>query len=472
MAHISMTMPDTTAEYIIRLIEHRTGLNLYAQFRDELLPLLERLSGGNLARLLHHLQTTDETDPEWQAVINTLTIGETYFMRDKEHFRLLRTRILPQIIMEKRQQKRLELTIWCAGCATGEEPYSIAITLQEFLPDIDKWKITLIGTDINQRSIDIARQAIYRKWSFRHTEPSFEKRYFDTVEGGAQLKPAIQEMVTFKRANVLDTPPITHCDIIFCRNLLLYLNKDYIHQVENIIFDALVGGGWFALGHAEALRFQRERWLLHIFPGTPIYQKPLHAEAKPIPMPPKPIIHEALENADSFTTNEPAVSRQAAYLDAVRAVQSDNYTAAERYLVDVLAQQPNHAHAHTLLAFIFAGRQAYPEAHAHLDKAMQREPLLADAHYIRALLLLEQQEMADAQEALRAALYCNRNHIMAADLLGTLRARAGDLPDAYRLWRNARRALSAYAPQDYISDFSDMTAGALDALLSERLDET
>ncbi len=467
-----MNIPITTLDTLTRLIEQRTGLNVYAQFRSELHPLLEQLAGGDLVRLLHHLRATDETDSQWQALINTLTIGETYFMRDKEHFRLLRTRILPQIILEKRQQKRLELTIWCAGCATGEEPYSVAITLQEFLPDIAKWKVTLIGTDINQRAIDTARQALYRKWSFRHTEPGFEKRYFEPSDNGAQLKSEIHKMVTFKRANVLDTPPVTHCDIIFCRNVLLYLGKESIRQVENNIFEALTNGGWFILGHAEALRYQRERWLLHIFPGTPIYQKPVTtALAKSAPTAPKPIIHDPIENAESFVTIDPNNSPTAAYSAAVQAIQSDNYPAAERYLVEVLAKQPNYARAHTLLAFIFAGRQAYPEAHAHLDKAMKYEPLLADAHYIRGLLHLEQKEIAEAQEVLRAALYCNRQHIMAADLLGTLRAQAGDLPDAYRLWRNAQRALTAYAPQDYISDFSDITAGALDTLLNDRLDK-
>lgn len=473
MGMFLMNSPATTLDTLTRLIEQRTGLNVYAQFRNELQPLLEQLAGGDLVWLLKHLQATSETDPQWQALINTLTIGETYFMRDKEHFRLLRTRILPQIIMEKRQQKRLELTIWCAGCATGEEPYSVAITLQEFLPDVAKWKINLIGTDINQRAIETARQALYRKWSFRHTEPGFEKRYFEAAEQGAQLKPDIQKMVTFKRANVLDTPPVAHCDIIFCRNVLLYLSKDSIRQVENSVFDALANGGWFILGHAEALRYQRERWLLHIFPGTPIYQKPITTPtiAKLSAAPPKPIIHDPIENAESFIVSDPDSSPKEAYLAAVEAIQHDNYPAAERYLVEVLAQQPNHARAHTLLAFIFAGRQAYPEAHAHLDKAMKNEPLLADAHYIRGLLHLEQKENAEAQEVLRAALYCNRQHIMAADLLGTLRAQDGDLPDAYRLWRNARKAISALAPHAFVSDFSDMTAAKLDILLAHRLDE-
>ncbi|MCU0511353.1 MAG: hypothetical protein MUE40_02170 [Anaerolineae bacterium] len=449
----------------VQLIEQRIGLNIAAHFQAECVPLLERLAGGNLAHLVRRLESQPESSAEWQALISTLTIGETYFLRDKDHFTLLRQTILPALTLEKRRQQRKELVIWCAGCASGEEPYSVAITLQEFLTDLPAWSITILGTDINGRAIEAARKGVYRQWSFRHTGIGFEKRYFTAVSGGAMIKPEIQKLVSWQRANILAAAPLPACDIIFCRNVLLYLKKDSIQQVEETLFRTLVPGGWLLLGQAEAIRFQRERWHLHIFPGTPIYQKPLAAgEAGRIDYEP-PATH-------GQSTPVPfALTRESAYIDAVRAIQTDRQEEAARHLMDLLAQYPAHARAHALLAFLFAGRQALPEAQAHLDAALSYDPLLADAHYIRAMLHLEQHNTASAREALRAALYCDRGHVMSAYLLGSLQAAAGNLPDASRLWRNARRALIALAPHDYVSDLSDMTAATLDALLVARLDE-
>jgi chemotaxis protein methyltransferase CheR len=454
----------------VALIEARTGLNVGSQFQTELPSLLDRLSGGDLLAYIQRMEKAPEVAPEWQTLINTLTIGETYFLRDADHFRLLRQHILPALTLEKRQKKTLDLNVWCAGCATGEEPYSVAITLQEFLPDIAKWRINIVGTDINQRAIETARRALYRRWSFRHTPDSFERRYFDVSDAGAELQPQIQRMVTFKRMNVLEAPPLPACDIIFCRNILLYLTRTSIERVEDSLFQALHPGGWLLLGQAEALRYERERWLLHVFPGTPIYQKP----GQRVPDPAARVRYEPPKQDEDITSIPmPPVqpTREVLYADAVRAIQAEHHDDAERFLAGVLAQQPAHARAHTLLAFIFANRQAIPEAHAHLDTAISNEPLLADAFYIRALVHQEQSEFGKARDALKSALYCDRNHVLALYFQGTLQAKAGDLPDAYRLWRNARRALGTYAPDDYVSEFSNITARVLDAILGRNLEE-
>jgi chemotaxis protein methyltransferase CheR len=461
-----MTIPPL--QQAIQLIEQRTGLNIAIQFKQDLQPMLERLAGGDVAGFVERLRHTPESGVAWQAVIQLLTVSETYFLRDREHFQLLRQTILPSLLLEKRQKRETDLLIWCAGCATGEEPYSVAITLQEFLPQWDEWHITIIGTDINQRALAVAQQAVYRPWSFRHTAETFRKRYFETVENGLQLSTTIRQKVTFKRANLLDAPPVQQCDLIFCRNVLLYLSKEHIRQVEETLFQTLRAGGWLLLGQAEAVRYERQRWHMHIFPGAPIYQKPRATQSLAPAITYTPLAAPAPSYPRIIA---PGVDVPAMYATAVEALRAENFPLAEQQLVEVLAQQPQHARAHVLLAFLFASRQALPEAHAQLDTALHYQPLSADAHYLRALLHLEQAQQPAAQNALKAALYCQRQHVLALYLAGNLAAQAHDLPSAQRHWQSAYRALQTQDAAAYVAEFSELTVAALAELLKQQIGE-
>ena len=453
---------------IISLIEQRTGLSATTQRRADLTSLLQRLAGDNLVSFIQRLRGTDDSSPEWQAVINAITIGETYFLRDKTHFRLLRETILPQLSLRRRQENRQKLNVWCVGCSTGEEPYSIAITLYEFLPDLAKWDITIIGSDINARSIEIARKGVYRPWSFRGTDETFQQRYFEPIEGGFQIQPQLRDMVTFQRANILSSPPLPHFDIVFCRNMMLYFSPERINRAEDNLYNALIPSGWLMLGQSEALRFHRERWNLHIFPGTPIYQKPL-SDASPQAQPVRYGSISISTHKSQPQADIPEIERE--YLEAVAAIRNDQHDEATHHLTRILALQPGHAAAHTLLATLFANRQARPEAYAHIDAALKQMPLFADAHYVKAMLDLESGDTDAAIRSLHATLYCDRNHALAAFTLGNVYTTQGDLPRGHRHWQNASRAISQLAPDTYLSDTSEMTARILGSLLSNQLDQ-
>ncbi|MBZ0286222.1 MAG: protein-glutamate O-methyltransferase, partial [Anaerolineae bacterium] len=204
------------------LIEQRTGLAVGAQFRLDLKTILSELAHGDLPQFLAALRTSSDTAPEWQALLRALTIGETYFFRDAPTFERLRTSILPDLILERRQKGRYDLTIWSAGCAGGEEVYSIAILLHELLPDLQRWTIRLIGTDINAQALENAQKGVYRDWSFRHTHRDLQTRYFDLTPGGWQIKGYLQALPLFRQGNISQGAPHPACDLVFCRNTLLY----------------------------------------------------------------------------------------------------------------------------------------------------------------------------------------------------------------------------------------------------------
>ncbi|NWG16425.1 MAG: tetratricopeptide repeat protein [Chloroflexi bacterium] len=441
----------------IALIEQRLGLAVGAQFRVHLEAILFDFAQGNLAQLVQTLQNTPETAPAWQQLIHTLAIGETYFFRHQPYLQLLKNYILPDLVPQRRAARRLN--IWSAGCATGEEPYSIAITLRESLADLPRWNIQLIGTDINQRALKAAQKGIYRPWAFRQAAPHFQERYFNRTPDGPQLKPEIRQMATFRQGNLLAAPPLPQFDIIVCCNVLIYFHEAAVRRVSALFYETLVPGGWLILGQAEMLRFERDRWATHVFPDLVVYQKPAangaitYRHDQPLP-----------QTAPRHQPPTPP-----AYADAVSALRQRRYDEAERLLSSILAQNPDFAPAHVLIGCIFANRQAHPEAFMHLDTALRLDPLEADAHCLRGLLHLENRRESDARESLRAALYCDRQHILAAMILGHLYSQIGQAEKARRTWEDALRALNRLAPDAPISDISDLTAETARAFLSDQL---
>ena len=403
-------------EQFNRLIEERTGLSARTRFQADLQALINQLSGGDLPGFYQTLRLGTLTDRAWQAVIQALTIGETYFFRDETSFEFMRSRLLPDLIRQRRHERQLELKIWCAGCASGEEPYSVAIILLGILPDLPDWNIFLVATDINEQALAQAQAGVYRDWAFRQPTRDYQLRYFEAAAEGWRIKPQVHDMVSFRQASLLDSPPPMSFDLILCRNVLIYLARSQIAALENSFFNALAPGGWLFLGSSEAIRSHRERWIMHVYPDLVCYQRPsdlewrvtVHHDTAPLPPP----VFESQMNGS-------------AYRKAVAAVHSNRPEEAERELAAILAEQPHHAEAHILLAYILGSRRAFSEAHLHLDDVLNHNNLQSDAHYLRATLHFEEGDYDAAAKSLRAALYCQRDHLLATFMLGNLYARDG-----------------------------------------------
>lgn len=450
------------------LIEERTGLSCHAQMRVNLEAILTDLGAGDLPAFIKSLRYSPESAPGWQRLMRALVIGETYFFRNRAHFHLLGELILPDLAARGRKN----LNIWSAGCATGEETYSIAMTLHERLPDLGGRTIHLIGSDINNHAISAARGAVYRPWAFRQTDSGFRTQYFDPVEGGFHVKPFIRALASFRQANLLAGPPLPQMDIIFCCNLLIYFEESAVDRAEEMLFHALSPGGWLILGQAEALRSRRDRWRTHIFPGAVAYQKPVIPTSAPTVWQNKPR-HNAENGQDdgAITPVTPIkIIQPQSYHDAVKHFRAEHADKAEIILSDILAQQPNHAAAHVLAACIFANRGALREAHSHLDNALQLDSLQADAHYLKGVLRLEDGDDQAAVEAFRSALYCQRGHPLAAMILGSLYLRKGENGRARRTWEEAIGVVDGLSPAAPVCDLSDMTAESVMSFLSSQLE--
>ncbi len=460
-----MTAPDRIQRQLQTLIETRSGISQQTQQRSGISQIITLLADNSPVTLLNTLRDQSLESALWQRLIQLLTISETYFLRDRNHFRILREEILPEIIRSRRRADDLHIRLVSVGCSTGEELYSIATTLYDLLPDVSAWTLTLHGIDINQQAIDTARAGVYREWSFRQVPAHYQQRYFLPVDAGWQVIAPIRELVSFRAGNLLDKRTLFSdvadkylADVIFCRHVLMYIGDKATRTIEQNLFEAMAAGGWLFLGQAEALRFQRERWTMHLYPGTPVYQKPAAVSASNKTTAPY-----------LLTPTDTPAEAATHYQSAVAALHQEQTADAEYHLARLLDALPDHARGHTLLAALFANRQAYPEAEAHLNAALASEPLLADAHYIRGVMALETGDYQRSMQALQAARYCQKDHYLAAFTLGTVYQERGQQQKAVRLWRNLQPALNALDAGSFLSDVSEMRAGTLRGLLAAHL---
>jgi chemotaxis protein methyltransferase CheR len=244
--------------------------------------LLERRLSRRLR--LHHLKDfrdyyrlllyDKKKEEELTAVIDILTVNETFFFREQNQLRAFSHEILPEIREIKKKQR---FRIWSAGCSTGEEPYTIAMLILEY-GGFQGWDVDILGSDINQRVLTAARRGVYRKNSFRTAEPLFMRKYFAEEDGSFVISDDVKRLVSFSCLNLLDPFKVRfmgQMDVIFCRNVLIYFDQVARKKVVDNFFDNLVEGGYLLLGHAESLMNISTSFALKHLKNDMVYQKPV-----------------------------------------------------------------------------------------------------------------------------------------------------------------------------------------------------
>jgi chemotaxis protein methyltransferase CheR len=219
------------------------------------------------------------SEEELCAIMDVLTVNETYFFREKNQLRAFSDEILEELREANRDRKTLR--IWSAGCSTGEEPYTIAMLTQE-QGEFRGWDVEIYGSDINQRVLQTARKGIYRTNSFRTTEPYYLNKYFIEEDGSYRIADSIKKYVNFSYLNLLDPFKIRFMgkmDVIFCRNVLIYFDGASRKRVIDHFFDRLVEGGYLLLGHAESLINISTAFALKHLKNDMVYQKPCRQES-------------------------------------------------------------------------------------------------------------------------------------------------------------------------------------------------
>lgn len=429
----------------------RTG-HFYYQDKDDLLwdRVLRRMTAGGFedcAAYLAHLESRDG-DAEWSALEADITIGETFFFRYGEQFAALRTTILPDLIERNNVERRLR--IWSAGCATGAEAYSLAIVLRELLGDaFGDWRISILGTDINDRFLETARQGRFGRWALRSIDAEQRANYFTPgPDNSWQLRPRFRGGVRFERHNLLSlldgSSPLqfSDFDLILCRNVLIYFHPDTVVGIVGALRDTLREGGWMLLGHAEPNPvFERMMRTVNL-PGTVAYRRfppvdlaappPMAAVVSPLPaLPPAKPVPQRLK-PQPLPVDVPMAPQQKGGDEDCLAVVRDA-----------------------------AGAGKLEEALSHCQKGLQGCPTDADLHYYDGLIQhgLGNPDLAEA--AFRKAIYLRKSFAMAHLHLGLLLIAMARSAMGQRYIANAAH-LTVSLPEDALVPEGDgLSAGNL-----------
>lgn len=214
---------------------------------------------------------------EWEEAADVLTVHETYFFREDYQLRAFRNELLPMFFERGKQRRRLH--IWSAGCSTGEEVYTLAtLVLESGL--YEGWDVRIYGSDLSKRCIKAARRGVYGPTSFRTTSEEAKRMWFRPHEAGGKtfdVLPQVRALCHFGQMNLLDkerTNLVGRCDIIFCRNVLIYFNAPNRHRVVEMFHDRLTPGGVLLLGHAESLLNVSTAFELLHLENDLVYRKP------------------------------------------------------------------------------------------------------------------------------------------------------------------------------------------------------
>ncbi len=243
-------------EFIRDFVLDKSGISLS---EDKIYLIIARLEAvlkkeeidsiGELVTRLRWKQNEELTN----AIIDVMTTNETFFFRDKAPFEALRQRVIPALIKQRAATR--SITIWCAACSSGQEPYSIAMMLKEHFPELDDWNISILATDISPEILAKAKKGYYTQFEIDRGLPPHLLKYFERDGMGWRVKDEIRNRIKFERGNLMEINPALFMpmDIIFLRNVLIYFELDLKRQILNKVHRVLKNDGYLFLGQSETV---------------------------------------------------------------------------------------------------------------------------------------------------------------------------------------------------------------------------
>ncbi|MCP4601885.1 MAG: protein-glutamate O-methyltransferase CheR [Proteobacteria bacterium] len=469
-------LDDTQYLKLTDLIEKRTGLSFSPEKQREFqFKLQDSFRSNDILNGIELINAVRESDEVLQNVVNCLTIGESYFFRNKPHFEALTEQILPQLIRNAKTKKRLR--IWSAGCATGEEPYSLAILIHEHFPELADWNISILGTDINTGFLERAQEGIYKKWSFRGVDENLIWKYFqEEGDNRYRLHADIKRAVKFKRFNLAETPfagrlPNTEYDLILCRNVLIYFSFKFANRVVAALGDITHPGSYLLVGHSEAFPALSQLDVIysnatyyyrcHRIPGEKADQQSI-APGPTLSIPgigvktivpkspvPEPVIGYKFLSKTSSTLLKPrsksGILRKAKKIDITGELEQ-------------LRRDVNEGKINETLERL----SALANGPGKLDYRV---------HFLRSIVGDQAGKTKESITSLKQAIFLKKDFVIGHFFLGVLYQREGRNKMSAKSFRNAR-GLVAKLPNDHLLDEAEgLTAGRLEEIVQARLEE-
>lgn len=500
----SLALQPQLIDAFSRLIADHLGFHLREQSRStfwqRVLQRVRALGLPSVEAYYHLLNVSHQSiveNPEWRELISLLSVTESYFFRDEGQFSLVKSHILPELIARKQKLAAMghpegrSLKLWSAGCATGEEAYSLAILLKQLIPDYEDWTIAIVGTDINQTALLQAQRGIYSDWSFRSIQPDIQEQYFKYHYQGWRITTDVSKLVTFKLDNLVHCDHIeaqsslSNIDLILCRNVFIYFDADAIARVLERFYCALSPGSYLMTGHTELHGQKYDRFKLKIFSESVVYQREIEtipSSLKPLPKPNKnfsfrpPIFNKSdaegspgLKDLESSTTdiNEGAILLEA----AIVSLNHKDYTSAIAQAKRLITQDLYPLRAYCLLAEAHANLGQYEKAMQACQQAFEYDPLAAEPIYLLAQIAQEQGDLESAKALLKRIIYLVPTSAFAYFELGCLYEQQGNLAKAQRNWQSSLNGLKNVSGETMIDGCRGLIAKELQGVIEQKMSQ-
>jgi chemotaxis protein methyltransferase CheR len=413
------------------------------------------------------------------------TVGETYFFREKVALDFFLH------LLFRNGMHNNGLRIWCAGCSSGEEPYTLAILLRENLAQLASLPITIIGTDINPEALIKAEAGLYSAWSFRETSPEVKRKYFQPRGRFFQIDPVIRQMVRFEKYNLAFPGPVVPnwlnlpFDFIFCRNVLMYFRPEVAKKVSSLFFQNLLDGGWLIPGQVELNddyfpHFQKDAFNKGFF-----YQK-LREKKYPISAPVLPmddglpkknrsrissrvssqIVHHPVAESNSpvraVESERPTGSARADLFNLLSGLFAEGrYEECAKQCRSELDLDPLQKDILGLLAKCLANRGKLEEAALLAEKLIDMDPIDAGHYYLYGTILMELAEWEQAEVVLRKCLFLHPDLSAAQFAMGTVLRQMGQSLLANRHFAQLLKRLQSLPNDDAVWGMDGITVGQL-----------
>lgn len=417
-------------EFLYGLITQRTGIALrefqMPVFRQALADACKKFGYRDTELLYASIQQQDSS-PEFEFLLTRVTIGESYFFRHAGQITLLRDQLLPELIARKRRDRDHSIRIWSAGCANGQEIYSMVILLHELLPDIADWKLHFLATDINKVVLANAIHGCYNEWSLRDTPKAMVEKYFSKRRDEYRLRDEICRQVKFAYLNLAeDVFPALHndtnaIDIILCRNVFIYLETASIRRIMNRFSDCLVPDGLLFLGPSDFFDGDSGKFeYIQLDKAAYLKRKSDNRQERPLPM-------------ESFAGGLPKASESSDPVKEIHAdtVQPADYLRAGHWHEALLAADNAIQAAGESAALLQIKSKALANL-GRLDEALQScrrsltlNPVDKQAYLLQGTILVEGTQLREAEECLRKAIFLDHTFSEAHYQLGLLLIQQG-----------------------------------------------
>ncbi len=479
------------------LLEQRTGLRFSKEKKREFqVKLSEILVKGDFASGYEFIEAISNSNSVLQEVTNYLTIGESYFFRNKPHFFALEDRILPDLVTQARGSR--SLNIWCAGCSTGEEPYSLSILLREKFPAVADWDVSILATDINTVFLERAKSGMYSKWSFRGVAPGIIDKYFTQVsENKYALDESIKKTVEFRRLNLAERffdnkLPEAPFDLIMCRNVLIYFSFQLANQIVRAFEDVTKQGSYLMVGHSEA--FPALSRLDAIYSNATYYYQ--YAEVigaradrqSVVPHPTlsipgigvKTVVSEPGFYSESIPPAE--TTRQSISVPGLPVAEYVPEQVRDSHIMrasSIIPPEPDspEADAYDIDGALDLARDLVNEG--KIQETFEQLSILAEGdgklepkvHFLLSIVADQAGEVGTATKSLKQAIFLDKNFVIGHFYLGVISQREQGYEAAARCYRNVRRLTEKLPYHEPLAEAEGMTAGRLKEIAEARFNE-